>query len=395
MPWEYLSDVAELLGRWLHVITGIAWIGSSFYFVWLDNSLTPPKEKADSERGVFGELWSVHGGGFYHAQKYPLGPAQLPKELHWFKWESYSTFLSGFFLLATLYYTHASTMLIDPAKMSISPALAIAISVGVLASGWIVYDLLCRIFVKYNQLLFGVVYYIFILLAAWGLLKVFPGRAAFLHIGAMIAATMTANVFFWIIPGQRRMVAARQAGQMPDPRDGILGKQRSVHNNYLTLPVLFCMISNHYAFTYGNKHALVVLGLILLGGAFIRHFFNLRHKGKIAWEYVAFGVVLLIAAFWVARPSPLPASIQTGSTPSFSQVQTIIAERCQACHSSHPTLMNAAPAGLKLDNEQTINAYASRIAAMAGSTQVMPPGNITHITDKERQVLLDWAASKK
>lgn len=395
MPWEYLTDVTELLGRWLHVIAGIAWIGSSFYFVWLDNSLTPPKDKADSERGVFGELWSVHGGGFYHAQKYPLGPAQLPQELHWFKWESYATFLSGFFLLATLYYTHASTMLIDPAKMSLSPAAAIAISIGVLAGGWIVYDLLCRLFFKRSQLLFGVAYFFFVLLVAWGLLKVFPGRAAFLHIGAMIAATMSANVFFWIIPGQRKMVAARQAGQLPDPLDGILGKQRSVHNNYLTLPVLFCMISNHYAFTYGNQHALIVLGLILLGGVFIRHFFNLRHKGKVAWEYVAFGIVLLAAAFWVARPVSFPASAQSRPTPSFSQIQAIITARCQACHSSHPSLVNAAPAGLKLENKKTIIAFASRIAAMAGTTQVMPPGNITGITKKERQLLVDWAASKK
>jgi len=277
----YLIEWGSLLLRWLHLIVGIAWIGSSFYFVWLDNSLKPPVDPALKAKGVGGELWAVHGGGFYNPQKYLVAPAHLPDELHWFKWESYSTWLSGFALVSTLYYFQASTYMVDPSVAAISPATAVAIGLGTLAGGWVVYDVLCRLLINRSQLLFGLIYYSFVVAVAYALTHLLSGRAAFIHVGAMIATTMSGNVFFWIIPGQKRVVAAMQRGEAPDPLDGIRAKQRSYHNNYLTLPVLFCMISNHYAFTYTHAMAWLVLAVILLAAVLIRHFFNLRHKGKV------------------------------------------------------------------------------------------------------------------
>ncbi|MBL8484952.1 MAG: urate hydroxylase PuuD, partial [Rhodocyclaceae bacterium] len=248
----YVIDWASLLLRWLHLITGIAWIGSSFYFVWLDNSLKPPQDPELQRKGVSGELWAVHGGGFYNPQKYLVAPATLPAELHWFKWESYSTWITGFLLISTLYYSQAATWMIDPARAAISPGMAVALGLATLAGGWLVYDLLCRLLLERSQLLFGAIYYVFVVAVAFLLTQLLSGRAAFIHVGAMIATTMSGNVFFWIIPGQKKTIAQMQRGEAPDPIHGKRAKQRSVHNNYLTLPVLFCMISNHYAFTYGH-----------------------------------------------------------------------------------------------------------------------------------------------
>jgi uncharacterized membrane protein len=385
----YLLEVLGLLGRWVHVIVAIAWIGSSFYFVWLDDSLEPVTDPEAKARGVYGSLWSVHGGGFYHAQKYPLGPTRLPDTLHWFYWESYSTFLSGFFLLSVLYYAQATALLVDPAKWAVGPAASIAVSLAVLAGGWVFYDLLCRVLIERSQLLLAAIYYLFVMAVAAALLAVFPGRAAYLHVGAMIATTMSANVFFWIIPGQRKVTAALRAGDAPDPVHGKRGKQRSVHNNYLTLPVLFCMISNHYAFTYGSRWAWAILALSLLAAALIRHFFNLRHKGVVAWHFPFVGVGLLLIAFWLASPARATLS---GSAPALVEVQGIIDARCVPCHAVHPRLIPAPPLGVVLEGEANIRANARRIVEQAAHTRAMPMGNVTQITDAERQRLLEWEA---
>lgn len=261
MESGYWLEIASLLLRWLHLIVGIAWIGSSFYFVWLDNSLRPPTDPALREKGVGGELWAVHGGGFYNPQKYLVAPKQLPDELHWFKWESYSTWLSGFALISVLYYAQAGSYMIDPAKAALSPGQAVALGLATLAGGWLVYDGLCRLLMRRSILLFAALYFAFVVAVAWGLTHWLSGRAAFIHVGAMLATTMSGNVFFWIIPGQKKTVAAMRRGDAPDPIHGQRAKQRSVHNNYLTLPVLFCMISNHYALTYTHPHAWLVLAL--------------------------------------------------------------------------------------------------------------------------------------
>lgn len=389
MDFNYLIEVGSLLLRWLHLIVGIAWIGSSFYFVWLDNSLKPPTDPALQAKGVGGELWAVHGGGFYNPQKYLVAPAHLPSELHWFKWESYSTFLTGFFLLGVLYYAQAASYMVDPAKANLSPGAAIGIGLATLVVGWLVYDVLCRVLLRRNLLVFAGLYFAFVVAVAWGLTHLLSGRAAFLHVGAMIATTMSANVFFWIIPGQKKTIAMMQRGETPDPIYGLRAKQRSVHNNYLTLPVLFCMISNHYAFTYNHPQAWLVLALILLAAVLIRHFFNLRHKGTFAWQYPAAGGAILLGVFiWLA---PAPLAVSANGAPSVADIQPVLTARCAACHSATPTLMPAAPAGVVLDTAQQIRALGPRILAQTVQLKAMPLGNITAMTDAERQQIAAWA----
>ncbi|HWA88017.1 MAG TPA: urate hydroxylase PuuD, partial [Opitutus sp.] len=296
----HLIEFLGMLLRWLHIIAGIAWIGSSFYFIWLDNSLDPPAAGSEeARRGVAGELWAVHGGGFYNPQKYAVAPARLPDKLHWFKWEAYTTWLSGTALLIVVYWLRAGTMMIDPNVSALGPWQAVAVGAASMAISWVVYDLLCRSPLGKNDALLGAVVFGLMVLLAWGLSRELGGRAAFIEVGASIGTIMVANVFFVIIPGQRRMVAAMREGQAPDPRDGRRGKQRSVHNNYFTLPVLFTMVSNHYASTYAHPYNWAVLALIAAAGVAIRHFFNRRHKGVLAWQYPALGAVLLgIVAWW-------------------------------------------------------------------------------------------------
>ena len=390
MDNAYLLECASLLLRWLHLIVGIAWIGASFYFIWLDNSLKPPADPALRAKGVGGELWAVHGGGFYNPQKYQGAPPALPDELHWFKWEAYSTWLTGFLLLCTLYYLQAGSYMLDAGKLLQRPQAAVLTGLATLGGGWLVYDLLCRWLFGRSQLLFGVLYGGVVLAVAWGLDQLLAGRAMFLHIGAMLGTTMAANVFFWIIPGQRQMVAAMQRGEAPDPIHGLRGKQRSVHNNYLTLPVLFAMISNHYAFTYNAPHAWLVLGGILLAAVLIRHFFNLRHKGQLAWRYPLAGAALLLAVLWWIAPAAPQASAATATAPTLAQVHTVLQARCTACHSAAPTLMPSAPAGLLLDNDAAIRAAAPRIYQQVVQLKAMPLGNVTHITDAERALIAQW-----
>jgi uncharacterized membrane protein len=387
----YAVQWLELLLRWVHLITGIAWIGASFYFVWLDNSLTAPERARDAEEGVGGELWAVHGGGFYHVQKYRVAPPALPSPLHWFKWEAYSTWLSGFALFVLMYYLHARTYMVDPAVADISPATAVAVSVALLAAGWLFYDQLCKRLglARERWLWTGVI--AFVALCAWGLSHLYSGRAVYYQVGAIIGTWMAANVLFVIIPSQRKLVEAKAAGVAPDPIHGLRGRQRSVHNNYFTLPVLFIMISNHYPMTWGHAHAWLVLLAILLLAGFVRHFFNLRHRGRTAWwipATAALGALVLALAM-------KPASTSTQAVPAFAEVERIVATRCAVCHADVPRQPGfvEAPKGVRLDSPERIVASAPAIEQQAVLTHAMPIGNLTGMTDDERARLGAWIAA--
>ena len=390
---SYIVDWLNLGVRWLHFIAGIAWIGASLYFVWLDNHLAPPRDPLDRTRGVYGEVWSVHGGGFYCAQKYLLGPKGEPlsDNLHWFKWEAYVTWLSGMALLAIIYWWGASAYLVDRSVLDLSVLASIAISAASLVVGWLVYDALCRL-VK-NELALGVILYVLTVLAAWGYSHVFGARAAYIHVGALIGTIMVWNVYFHIIPGQRKMVEAIRAGREPDPRFGMIGKQRSVHNTYFTLPVLFTMISNHFPMTFGHRYAWAVLAVIMLAGALIRQYFVLRHSGKNALALPAIAVALpACLVIWLA-PARGPASAGANEV-TFTEVRPIIAQRCAVCHAERPSFagFQQPPAGVMLDTPERIHAAAPRIQQQAVSTQAMPLGNLTQMTDEERTRVARWLA---
>jgi len=390
----YGLEWLNLLVRWLHVITGIAWIGASFYFVWLDNTIRPPAPGSDlAKKGVSGELWAVHGGGFYNPQKYLVAPAELPQELHWFKWEAYSTWLSGFALLTIVYYFNAQAMMVDKTVADLSSLQAIGLGLGSLVVGWTVYDVLCRSKLGQHDLAFGAVIFAFLVGSAYVLTHYLSGRAAYIHVGAMIGTMMVANVLMLIIPGQRKMVNAMLAGQKPDPVHGLKAKQRSVHNNYFTLPVLFIMISNHYAMTYRHEHAWAVLGGIMLAGVLIRHFFNLRHRGRIAYKYPAMGLGLLAAvAVAIAPPAPVAAPAVASSAAQFAQVKAIIGARCVSCHADHPTQPGfaAAPLGMALTTDAQIAQHAAKIYQQAVELKAMPLANLTRMTDAERAQIGAW-----
>ena len=388
----HLVEFFSLLLRWLHFIAGVAWIGSSFYFIWLDNSLEAPAPGSENARkGVSGDLWAVHGGGFYNPQKYAVAPGTLPPRLHWFKWEAYTTWLSGTALLVVVYWIRAQTMMIDSADMPLTPWQAIGIGAASMVGAWIVYDLLCRSPLGRRGLLLGVVVFALLAGLAWGLDRVLSGRAAYLHVGAAIGTIMVANVFFVIIPGQRKMVEAMRAGGLPDPIYGQRGKQRSVHNNYFTLPVLFIMISNHYASTYGHPHAWAVLMLIGAAGVSIRHFFNRRHKGVLAWQYPAVGAVLLGVVAWWTAPRPILLPPVTAPV-TFTQVRAIIGQHCLSCHAVVPTFPGLAqpPAGVVLHTPELLVQNAQRIYQQTVVTRMMPLGNVTQMTDLERAVIAAW-----
>ena len=386
----YAGEWLQLLIRWVHLITGIAWIGASFYFVFLDNSLLPPRRREDADAGIGGELWAIHGGGFYHAQKFKVAPAELPAPLHWFKWEAYWTWMSGFALFVVMYYAHADIYMIDRGIADIAPWQAVAISVALLVGGWIFYDQLCKRLGLDHERVLGVVMIAFFTLVAWGLSHLFSGRAMFMQVGAMMGTIMAWNVYFVIIPGQRRLVEAKERDAAPDPIHGLQGKQRSVHNNYFTLPVLFIMISNHYPLTYGYRHAWLVLIAILLLAAFVRHFFNLRHKGRTVWAIpigAALGTLLLAIA--IAPDKPKAAAY------TFADVQAIVATRCATCHAAKPTQpgFNDPPKGFSLDTPALIVANAQKINEQAVLSRVMPIGNLTGMTDAERATLAAWIAA--
>ncbi len=388
----YLLDWANLLIRWLHFIAGVAWIGASFYFVMLDSSLSKPARKQDEERGVTGELWAVHGGGVYQSQKFLLGPVGEPlaENLHWSKWEAYTTWLSGMGLLAVVYWFGAKTYLIDQQVMALSETSAIAISIGFLVGGWIVYNLLCKALRGKDSLLAGIIF-VLVSLSAWLLFQLFSARGAFLHVGAMMGTIMAANVFFQIIPGQKRVVAQMRAGETPDAEPGIIGKQRSVHNTYFTLPVLFIMISNHYPMTYSNEHGWLVLIFIMLAGVLIRQYFVLRHSHRASPALQAIAVVLLLSMVWYLSPARI--EIDDASRVSETQISQIIETRCVACHASQPTQPGfvEAPLGVVLESPELILNQAERIATTV-QTKYMPIGNLTGMTDQERATVAQWYA---
>jgi uncharacterized membrane protein len=384
----YASDWLQLLIRWIHIITGIAWIGSSFYFVFLDNSLRSPAKKQDADAGIGGELWAVHGGGFYHIRKFRVAPDTLPEPLHWFKWEAYWTWLSGFALFVVMYYLHAGAYMIDRSVADLTPVPAVALSVGLLVGGWLYYDQLCRRLGLARERLIAVAMVAFVALVAWGLSHAFSGRAMFLQIGAMLGTIMAWNVFFVIIPAQRSLVDATARGATPDPVHGLRSKQRSVHNNYFTLPVLFIMISGHYPMTFGHPRAWLVLVSILLLAAFVRHFFNLRHRGRTVWA-IPLAAAAATLALAVAISPPPPAAAQDYS---FADVQAIVAGRCATCHAERPTQPGfaVAPKGFLLDSPERIAAGAAKINEQALVTRTMPIGNLTGMTDAERATLAAW-----
>jgi uncharacterized membrane protein len=387
----YLLDWANLLLRWLHVIVAIAWIGSSFYFVFLDSSLTPPEDEQLKKDGVSGELWAVHGGGFYHPVKFAVSPPQLPGHLHWFYWESYSTWLSGFALFLISYLWSPSVYLIDANVFAWSPAAAIAGALAFLVVFWLLYDAICRTLgqSKNGDAKVGALVLVLVCVAAWLATQLFAGRAAFLLMGAMIATAMSANVFFWIIPGQRTVVADLKAGRPVDPIHGQRGKQRSVHNTYFTLPVLFAMLSNHYSFTYTHPQNWLILIGMMFAGAAIRQFFVMRHGYKLGrnahpWPYAAAGVVVLIALIvWLK-----PAQVQAVAVPDvvgYAQLKPVIEQRCVMCHGEALQSRN-----VRLDSPAALKQHAQAVYQQVVVTRLMPMNNATGLTEEERALFGQW-----
>ncbi len=391
----YIIEWLSLLGRWAHLVTGIAWIGASFYFVWLDNSLEAPKNSSDVERGVGGEIWSIHGGGFYHAQKYKVAPPELPEKLHWFKWEAYTTWITGMFLISLLYWYQAEIYLIDPSVMALSKPVAVVLGMLTLLLGWIVYDLLCKSPIGTQEAKLSAAMFVFVSLAAFGLCQIFSGRGAYLHFGAMLGTIMVANVFFVIMPGQRDLVAAKAEGRAPDPSHGIRAKQRSVHNTYFTLPVLFVMISNHYAMTWGHEYNWLILIALSVAGALIRVFFVQRHHGKTQPLTLVLAAVLIMVVAAAIAPKPravVPLDSSVSAADVFAQVQGVMVQRCVACHADVPTQPGfaAPPKGVVLESADDILRQADTIYQQVVVTKAMPIGNLTQITDDERATIEQW-----
>jgi len=418
----YLLEWANLLLRWAHVVTAVAWIGASFYFVFLDSNLTPPEDEELKRQGVSGELWAVHGGGFYHPVKFAVRPPELPQHLHWFYWESYSTWLTGFALFTISYLWNASSYLVDTSRMDWSPAAAVGAALGFLVVFWLAYDAICRLWGQRpgGDRIVGALVALLICGAAWLASHWFAGRAAFLLLGAMLATSMSANVFFWIIPGQRTVIESIRAGEPVDPIHGQRGKQRSVHNTYFTLPVLFAMLSTHYSFTYNHPHNWLVLIAMMAAGASIRQFFVLRHGYQLGrnahpWPYVAAGLVL-IAALIVAMAPPraedsagatatsaaglannTPALTALGASSKaladgaaspaigYAQIQPVIAQRCYGCHGQSMQMKN-----IRLDSAALLAQNAQAVYQQAVVLRAMPMNNATQITETERALIKKW-----
>jgi uncharacterized membrane protein len=379
---DYLRDVADLVLRFLHVVAGIAWIGASFYFIRLDLGLQPPEAEADAARGVGGEYWGVHGGGFYHSQKYKVAPPKLPEQLHWFKWEAYTTWLSGFALLVVLYWLDADTRLIDPAVADLSAWQAVALSAAGLVLGWLVYDLACRVLIE--DRLVWIAVSALVVFSAFAAGQLFAARASFLQVGAMLGTIMAANVFFVIIPAHWELVRAKREGREPNALPGLRAKQRSVHNNYLTLPVVFTMLAGHFPLAYARDHAWLVLLAIFALVVAIRHFFNLWHTGRRAWWILgAAGVGAVALAIALAPEDTEPA----GAVPTDAAAVRIAQQRCATCHFGA-----SAPLGIELTNAEQLRQHADVIRTMV-SSGAMPPGNATGLTDAERAQLVAWASA--
>ncbi|WP_417254229.1 urate hydroxylase PuuD [Celeribacter sp.] len=397
--WEW----AEFALRWLHVITAISWIGSSFYFIALDLGLHRDR-KLDT--GADGEEWQVHGGGFYNIQKYLVAPSRMPEDLIWFKWESYATWLSGFALMAVVYYLGAELYLIDPNVLEMSPAVAVIVSIVSLSIGWILYDLLCKSKFGDDNTRLMILLYIILVAMAWGYTQVFSGRAAFLHLGAFTATVMSANVFFIIIPNQKIVVADLKAGRTPDPKYGKIAKQRSTHNNYLTLPVLFMMLSNHYPLAFASKYNWIIAALIFLMGVTIRHFFNTMHarKGLLWWTWGA-TVALFLAVMWLSTAGIYmqddgdeeaalgPMAQKFAAAEGFEDVHDIVVTNCSMCHAKEPFWegMASPPKGIRLETTQEVATLAKEIWLQAGVTHAMPPaGSYMYLDDESRTAIRKW-----
>lgn len=402
----HLTEWLNLGIRWIHMIVGIAWIGASFYFVWLENNLN----RANPREGLSGDLWAIHGGGIYHLEKYKLAPPQMPENLHWFKWEAYTTWLSGVALLMVVYYLNPSLYLVLPGS-GMSPATAVAIGFGSLIVGWFIYDLLCDSPLGKTPVLLGLVLFVLVIAACWGYSQIFSGRAAYIHTGALIGTIMVGNVFRIIMPAQRALVKAIEDNATPDPSLPAKGLLRSRHNNYFTLPVLFIMISNHFPSTYGSEYNWLILAALGALSVLARHYFNTRHdSNRFAWALPAAAVGMVCLAFVLspnrqpapqnlAPTTPEQASIseqKSGSTDhsEFSKVSSVIEERCTVCHSAQPTspLFSAAPAGVMFDTPEQIQLMAAQIHAQTIASQIMPLGNITQMTQEERDLLAKWIA---
>ncbi len=397
--WEWVAFAV----RWLHVITGIAWIGSSFYFVALDLGL---RQRSGLPDGAYGEEWQVHGGGFYHVQKYLVAPESMPEHLTWFKWEAYSTWLTGFAMLCVVYYAGAHLFLINPNVLDVSAPVAIGISMASIALGWIVYDLLCKSPLGRNDTTLMIVLFAVLVFMAWGYTHLFTGRAALLHLGAFTATIMSANVFFIIIPNQKIVVADLLAGRKPDPKYGRIAKTRSLHNNYLTLPVLFLMLSNHYPLAFATRYNWIIASLVFLMGVLIRHYFNMKHarKGNPTWTWLLAAIVFVVIMWLSTAPRILGGSddkVSEAAAPymasaDFPHVRDTVMGRCSMCHAKEPSYdgIYEAPKGVMLDTDAHIAEHARQIYLQAGRSHAMPPGgNVTQITPQERQSIVAWFES--
>lgn len=414
----HLTEWLNLSIRWVHMITGIAWIGASFYFVWLENNLN----RKNPRDGLSGDLWAIHGGGIYHLEKYKLAPPKMPDNLHWFKWEAYFTWMSGVALLTVVFYLNPTLYLIAPG-VDLSPAAAIGIGIGSLVAGWFIYDLLCDSPLGKQPALLGLILFVLVIGAAWGFTQVFSGRGAYIHVGALIGTIMVGNVFRIIMPAQRALVKAIEENRTPDPALPAKGLLRSRHNNYFTLPVLFIMISNHFPSTYGSQYNWLILAGIVVIAVLVRHYFNTRHESnRFAWTLPAGALGMICLAFVTspnykaATPAPVvsapqapasapaqaaeqpsgqaPQASASSGSPQFDKVHSVIQERCTVCHSAKPTspLFTAAPAGVMFDTPQQIQALAPKIQAQAVASQIMPLGNITQMTPEERELIGSWIA---
>jgi len=383
----HYTEWLNLLVRWVHMIVGIAWIGASFYFVWLENNLN----RKNPKEGLSGDLWAIHGGGIYHLQKYKLAPEKMPEHLHWFKWEAYATWLTGIVLLAVVYYLNAQLYLLAPGS-DLTPMQGIGISVASLIAGWFIYDFLCNSALGKRPALLGVVLLALLVVAAWALSQVFSGRAAYIHIGAITGTMMVGNVFRVIMPGQRKLVAAITKGREPDPAAPAKALLRSRHNNYLTLPVLFIMISNHFPSTYGNEWNWAILFAIAMLSVLVRHYFNTRHESqKWAWTLPAAALGMLTLAY-VTKPVAMDSSTVAGEQVSLEQVTSIVVERCASCHAANPSseMFSAPPAGVILETSEDVLLNAAGIHAQSVATQAMPLGNLTGMLPEERVMIGRW-----
>ena len=394
LMWEWLSFAV----RWLHVVTAIAWIGSSFYFIALDLGLV---QRPGLPKGAYGEEWQVHGGGFYHIQKYLVAPERLPEHLTWFKWEAYTTWMTGFAMLAVVYYAGADLYLIDRNVLDVSSTVAILISLASLGLGWVLYDQLCKSPLGRSTTGLMLVLYVILVVMAWGYTQLFTGRAAFIHLGAFTATIMSANVFLIIIPNQKIVVADLKAGRTPAAYLGMQAKQRSLHNNYLTLPVIFLMLSNHYPLAFATEFNWVIASLVFLIGVLIRHYFNTIHarKGNPHWTWAASAILFVIIMWLSTVPQVLTGERKISaaeerfiSSAHFPAVRDTVMGRCGMCHAEETAYegIHIAPKNVKLDNDNDIAAHAREIYLQAGRSHAMPPGNVSGITEEERRLLVTW-----